>query len=128
MKKKDMYKYAAKQSLRYDTARGTLNTEDLFGLSLADLDVLAKSLNRQIKEADEESFIKPVTANTMPLKVSFEIVKDVIATKIADQEAAEKRIETRKKKQRIMELIAQKQDEALSDKSEEDLKKMLDEL
>ena len=123
-----MYKYAAKQSLRYDTARGTLNTEDLFGLSLADLDVLAKSLNRQIKEADEESFIKPVTANTMPLKVSFEIVKDVIATKIADQEAAEKRIETRKKKQRIMELIAQKQDEALSDKSEEDLKKMLDEL
>ena len=57
------FEKASRIRLRFDTPQGSLTVEDLWQLPLtsrtgrANLDDIAKSLNRQLKETAEESFV-----------------------------------------------------------------------
>lgn len=57
-----------------------------------------------------------------------EIVKHIVSVKLAEKEAREKAFVKKAQKQKIMSIIAAKQDEALQKSSIDDLQKMLDEL
>jgi hypothetical protein len=124
-----MYKIAAKQKLRFDSTRGLIATEDLFNLPLEELDIIARTYSKKTKESKEESFIKPVkTDTTSVFKLSLDIVKDVIADKIAARDIAQKAAETKLKKAKILDIMADKENDELKGKSLDDLKEMLDEL
>jgi len=123
-----MYKLAAMSRFRFDSRRGPLSTEDLYDLPLAELDTIAKAVNKALKEASEESFISPVKTPQTALSVKLEILKDVIATKLAEAEARKKANENKARRQRILEIVADKQDESLKGKSMEELTKMLNEM
>lgn len=122
------YKRAAKKKLRFDTPRGMLATEDLFDLGFDDLNTAAKTVNKRIKENEEESFIEPEVASSTDDKLRLTILKDVIKTKLDAKAAAEKAMLTKQKKARILELMAEKEDEDLKGKSMEELSAMLDDL
>ena len=122
-----IYKRALKKGLRFKSTLGILNTEDLFNLTLEQLDNIAIQVNKQLKEKEEGSFIKSKTTETTDLTLRLDILKDVIETKLADKEIAEKAAATRARNERIKELIAQKQDSELADKDIEELKAMLSE-
>lgn len=62
------------------------------------------------------------------LELQIEIVKYIVSVKLAEKEAREKAAEKSAQKQRIMEIMAKKQDESLENASMEDLQKMLTEL
>lgn len=128
----DLFEKATRWKLRFPTPVGQLTVEDLWDLPLlasrgqkACLNDLAKQLSKQVKADDEEDFVNPKTEGNKELKASFEIVKHVIAVKIRERDAAEKAQETKAKKARILELIAKKQDEALAEKSEEELRELV---
>ena len=62
------------------------------------------------------------------LEAKIEIVKYIVATKLAEAEQNRIRAEQREKKNRIAEILADKQDEELRGKSVEELQQMLGEL
>jgi hypothetical protein len=130
-----MFEQAARQKLRFDTSKGLLSVEDLWDLPLtsargANLNDIAKGLNRDLKNTDEEDFVnKPAggTANAV-LKLKFDIVKHVIDVRLAENAAERQLAEKREKKVRLLELIAQKQDEQLAGKTVEELQAMVESL
>jgi hypothetical protein len=132
----EIFEQAARLKLRFGSPKGALTVEDLYDLPLssqsgrANLDDIAKALNRQLKVAvDEVSFVAPAAPKANDeLELQFAVVKRIIEVRVAERDAAKARQEKAEKKQRIMELIARKRDEALSETSVEDLEKMLAEV
>lgn len=108
--------------------KGLITVEDLWDLNVTTLDSIFKTLNAQYKQSKEESLLETKSKEDEVLDTQIAIVKHIVAVK--QQEAANRLEEKERyeKKQRIMEIMADKQDEALKGKSLEDLQKMLDEL
>lgn len=130
-----MFEKATRQQLRFNSKKGLLSVEDLWTLPLktssnnqVDLDEVAKAVHQELKTSEEISFVTPMTAISTTAQLKMDIVKHIIAVKLAEKEAAEKAREVKEKKQKIMSIIAQKQDEALVNSSVEDLQKMLESL
>jgi hypothetical protein len=131
----DLFEKATKWKLRYPTPVGNVTTEDLWDLPLTsnkarqpNLNDIAKGLSKQVKAGDEEDFVDPKVEPDKELKAAFEVVKHVISVKIRHRDAAEKAQETKQKKARILELIAKKQDEALAEKSEDELRALVSDM
>lgn len=128
-----MFKEASQLKLRFSTSVGNLSTEDLWDLPLtsrngASLDNLAKELNREIKNAEEESFVVKKSSSNKVLDLKFSIVKDVIKDKMDAAEKARTRAEIKAKKDKIMEAIAKKEDESLDNAGLDELRSMLAEM
>lgn len=76
----------------------------------------------------EEDFVKPTSGPDAILQLKLEIVKHVIAARVAEAEAAKTAADRKAKKERLLEIIARKQDDALQNTSLEDLQKMVEAL
>lgn len=123
----NIFEYATRRALRFPY-KGSQSVEDLWNLSVTELDKIYKTLNKQIKQSEEESLLSIKSAVDEELDVQIAIVKHIVSVKLAEQEAREKASAKKAQKQKIMSIIAAKQDEALQNSSIDDLKKMLDEL
>jgi len=123
----NIFEYATRNKVRF-SFRGLISVEDLWDLSLTNLDSIYKELNKQSKQSEEESLLNIKTQEDELLNVQIEIVKHIVSVKLAEKEAREKASAKKAQKQKIMSIIAAKQDEALQNSSIDDLKKMLDEL
>lgn len=129
----NIFETASRMALRFETPKGSLTVEDLWNLPLqsnagrANLDDIAKELNRQTKEAAAEtSFVTPpASSGGAEREVAFEIVKRVIAVRVAERDSEAAKKKRADEKQRILELIAEKQDEGLKAKSLEELQAMV---
>lgn len=122
-----IYKEASKLKLRIQTTKGSLNVEQLWGLSLTELDALAVSLEEAYKNSKSKSFLDKKTDKDKIIKLRFDIVLDVLNTKVDEKEAAKKEAEDKEHNQKILSIIKEKQDEALKGKSIKELEKMLKE-
>ena len=125
-----MYLQAARLKLRFPSGKGELSVEDLFDLPLsssnrASLDDTTKEVNRQLKEAGEESFVTTTTKVNSVLQLKLDILKDVISIKLAENLAATFAKKNAEQRKLIMSLIEQKKQGQLAEMSVEDLEKML---
>lgn len=128
-----LYKKAAQVKLRIQTCKGLLSVEDVWGLSLANLDASIRSLAPLVKKYQtEDSDLDFLSSNsdtkseeTSLLELSFEILKDVYITKKEEANVKAKARETKEFNQKIMSLIAEKQESSLKDKSIEELMAMI---
>ena len=127
-----MFEKASRQKIRFETSKGLLTVEDLWELPLTAqngrlcLDDIARSLHNQLKDSEEISFVTPAKTSDGSLTLAFDIVKHVIATKLTEAEARRNEQDAREKKQKIMAIIDQKKDQALSEMSVEELSKLVD--
>lgn len=128
----DMYKFAFQNKLRFQSIRGLLTVEQLFDIPLKaqngfDLDSVARAINTELKGASEESFVEDRTTDPRKttLTVSLDIVKDVIATKQAENRVARDKAQKAVERKKILDLIGAKKDEKLSQASIEELEKQL---
>ena len=119
---------------RFDSPQGQLTAEDLYDIPLtssrgkANLDDVARQLSKQVREAETESFvIKPPKADESSL-LKFEVVKHIIAVRLAENEAASALAANKEKKQQLLQLIVQKENEQLAGQSIDDLRKMVEAL
>jgi hypothetical protein len=80
-----------------------------------------------LKDLGEESFVEDTTTDTKKtcLKIMLDVVKDVIATKQAENRAAVARQQKAVDRKKILDAIAAKKDQALTAASMEDLEKQL---
>lgn len=122
------FEKATRLRLRFETSRGNLNVEDLWRLPLAELDKLAITLNKQLKESSEESFIKAKSKDNKLLELRFDIVKHIIETLLSEDEEKKKAADKRAKREQLLELIAKKKNQELEGKSLEELEAELTKL
>ena len=122
-----MFEIATRSKMRFPF-KGLVSAEDLWDLSVRDLDVIFKTLNAQVKKSQEESLLATKTKEDETLAIQIEIVKHIVKTKLDEAETAKQSKELKEKKQKIMEIIAAKQDESLHNASVEELQAMLENL
>jgi len=120
-----MYKEATRLKLRFTTERGILSLEQLWDLSLSTLDDLAVLLEKAYKESGKKSFLVKKSKKDKELKLKFDIVLDILTTKVEESEASKNSLEIKEYNEKILALIAEKQEESLKDKSISDLKALL---
>lgn len=123
----NIFEYAARNKVRFPY-RGLVSVEDLWDLPVTELDKVFKTLNSQAKRAQEESLLNTKSKEDEAVEIQIAVVKHIVSVKLAEKEAREKALENKEKKQKIMEIMAAKQDEALQNSSIDELRKMLDEL
>ena len=123
----NIFEYAVRNKVRFPF-KGMISVEDLWDLSLTNLDSIYKTLNKQVKQSEEESLLDTKTSVDTELEVQIAIVKHIVTVKLAEQKAREAAAAKKEQKQKIMSIIAAKQDAALQNASIDDLNKMLDEL
>ncbi len=122
-----LFETAVRTKMRFPF-RGLVSVEDLYDLSVENLDTVFKTLNSQVKRVKEESLLDRQTQEDKVLTMQIEIVKHIVKVKLEEQESRLKAQEQRAKQQKILGILSSKQDEALQNKSIEELTKMLDEL
>lgn len=120
-----MFEEATRLKLRVQTQKGSLGVEDLWDLSLTQLNEVAKSLKRQLKASEEEDFLKEVSKENSTLELRFNIVLHILRTKQKEREEARDSAARKAEKQKVLEVLARKQDQALESLTEEQLREKL---
>ena len=120
-----MYKKASKLKLRIATTLGLLSVEQLWDLTIGQLDAVAVKLQEEYKKSGEKSFVLKKSKKDAVAKLKFDIVLDILTNKVEIAEVAAKSAETKAHNQKILGLIAEKKDEDLKGMSVEDLEKQL---
>ena len=127
MNTNELFINAARNKYRYPY-KGLISTEDLWNLSVSELDGIFKSLNKEIKKCEEESLLSTKSAADTMISNQIEIIKYIVSEKLAEKAAREKAAENKEKRQKILSIMATRQDEKLMNASDEELQKMLSEL
>lgn len=122
----NVFEYATRRKVRFPF-KGQISTEDLWDLPLENLDSIYKTLKSQMKAEQGESLLRKANPNDELLEAQIAIVTHIVNVKLDEREARQKDKERRERNARIKEIIAQKQDADLQNKSVEELEKMLDE-
>lgn len=120
----DLFKIATKRKYRF-SYKGQVTVEDLWELPVEELDKIYKNLKSLQKNASEESLLQTVTKEDKELNNKIEIIKTIVTDKLAAKDRAMKAASQRAQNQRILEIMADKQDAALKEKSIEELQNML---
>lgn len=123
----DIYKEAAKLKLRFATPKGVLSVEQLWELTQKDLDSCIRSLKKAIKKNDDDdlAFLDNSGVVNSIDQLRFDVLKDVYLTNKRETEETKNALEVKQHNQKIMELIAEKKEQGLKDKSIEELEKLL---
>lgn len=119
------FKIATQQKLRFATVKGQLTTEQLWDLTLEQLDELAVQLQKEYEGSKGKSFLVKRTSKDKTAKLRFDIVLDILQTKVEELNGEKQAAEDRRHNEKIESLIAMKQDEELAGKTVAELKKML---
>ena len=123
----NIFEYAVRNKVRFPF-KGFVSVEDLWDLSLENLDTVFKTLNKQVKQVSEESLLNTKTTEDEELDVKIAIVKHIFKVKTDEKNARLAERERKEQRQKILEIMANRKEEALQNKSDEELQKMLDEL
>ena len=122
-----LFETATRNKIRFPF-RGMISVEDLWDLSLTNLDSVFKTLNAEAKKSEEESLLETKSKENEELSNKIEIVKYIVNIKLEEKKARENARKSAEMKQRLLEIKAKRQDAALENMSDEDLDKMLAEL
>lgn len=105
--------------------RGLISAEDLFDLKLEDLDVIYKGLKKQEQELLGDSLLETAEIPAKrEVEAKIDIVKSIFTIKKIEMENAQKALANKAQKEKILAIIENKQDQELSEKSIEELKKI----
>ena len=124
---KNIFKYAAKHALRFPY-KGMVSVEDLFDLNTEELNAIYKTLKKQQKTDAGESLIEDKTNEDTQLEIKIAIITEIFNDKQAASDRAKKAAVRKAQTQKILDIMSQKQNEALNNMSVEELQAQLDEL
>lgn len=129
----NIFEYATRHKLRFASSRGELTVEQLWDVPLRssngdafNLNEIAKTANKAWKAATEENFVETTrTVGQTRLEAALEVVKSIIETKLAEEEAAKKRAANKLEKEKLLKILAEKQEGKLSELSEKQLQQRI---
>lgn len=123
----NIFEIASRKKYRFPY-KGWITTEDLWDLNIEALDTIFKALNKDVKTNQEDSLMNKPDIADVDLMNKIGIVKYIFNTKEIEQAAAAKAVENAHKKQQILAILAQRENDSLNNMSDEDLQKLLNDL
>ncbi len=123
-----MFEKASRAQLRFNSPKGLLTVEDLWLLPLtstvgkANLDDIARGLHAELKSDNTVSFVEPTKTADVRTQLAFDITKHIIGVRLAENAKAAEAAANKEKKQKLLDILARKQDDALSALSIDDLR------
>lgn len=120
----NMFELATRYKFRFPF-KGMISVEDLWDLSVENLDTVFKCINAEMKKTKEESLLSTKSKDDEVLEMKIKIVKYIVEVKQKEKEEREKMFLNKERNQKIMSIIAAKQDEELQNMSVEELQKLL---
>lgn len=123
----NIFEKAAKEAIRFEY-KGLISAEDLWQLDVHELDSIFKVLNAEKKQVTEDSLLETTTKENTLLNTKIKIITYIVKSKLAEAEARTLLAEKKVKKEKIMAVLANKQDSELEGKSAEELQEMLESL
>jgi len=127
-----IFEKATRGQLRFPTNKGLISVEDVWQLPLTragqhgvSLETLAQHIYKELNTSLVPSFVSKRTTKDTTQELRFDIVKHIIAIKLAEQEASVVSKEKSERKQKILGVINKKKDEELSNLSVAELEKLL---
>lgn len=125
-----MFEMATRMKMRFPY-KGSISVEDLWDVPRTGLDTIYKTLCAQRKaEEGEESLISSATKSkeAAKLDVMIEIVKYIFNVKTDEALARANERDKAAKKQKLMSVLAAKEDEEIQNMSKDEIRKMIEEL
>lgn len=125
MKTTNIFEVAVRNKYRYPF-NGYISTEDLWDLTVQQLDEIFKSLKAAEREANEESLLDTCTEADVQRSHKIAIIRHIVDVKLTEAEEKANEKKASEERQKIMAIIADKQNEDLRSKSIEELLAMLE--
>lgn len=122
-----IYKQALRQNLRF-IYKGTRSVEELWDLSLEELDLMYQELSSQREAKSRASLLVAKNTESTALDLQIEIVKDVVETLLKEKADRVDAADKAAKRQRILQAIAKKENSAIDEMPLEELQKMIADL
>lgn len=116
-----LFEKATRLKLRFSTDRGLLSVEQLWDLTLAKLNTLAKSLNKDLKASKEEDFLDETTEEDAELKLKFDVVRYIMEILKEEKKQRQDAKSISDRKQYLLRLKQQRQEEQDQEMSVEDI-------
>ena len=105
--------------------KGLISTEDLFDLTLADLDAIYKSLKKEESDLQGDSLLgNDENPKVREVEVKIEVVKAIFDMKKAEIARAERALANKAQKDKILAIIEDKENQELSEKSIDELREI----
>ncbi|MBR5503127.1 MAG: hypothetical protein IKV87_01575 [Methanobrevibacter sp.] len=105
--------------------RGLISIEDLFDLSLENLDIIYKNLKKEENDLQADSLLDSVDNPLIKEnQIKIEIVKSIFNMKQIEIDNIEKAMVNKARKEKILAIIENKQDQELTEKSIEELREI----
>ena len=130
----NIFEVATRKAFRFATKRGLISVEQLWDVPLRsrdgfNLDAIAQAVNGDLKETSAESFVSTTeNPERALLELAMDVVKHVIAVKLKEEEVNKNRAANRKERARLLAILADKKDGALSELPIEELEKRIADL
>lgn len=125
---KNLFEVATRQKYRFSTKKGVVGVEDLWDLPLDYLDDIYKTLSKEFDESKSGSLLTESAEGNAELHNKMEIIRHIVNTRMQEAKDNEEKAFAYQKRQKILYILAEKQDDDLRGKSIEELRAMLDEM
>lgn len=123
----NIFERAAREKTRFNY-KGLISVEDLWDLSLENLDAIWSNLESELEKLPKKSLLSTNTKQRDEIEFKQEIIKHIVEAKKAEKLANEQAKANSAKKQMILDIIGQKENEDLKALSIEELKKLAESL
>lgn len=125
----ELFETALRQKMRFVTAKGELNAEQIWDLSLNELDVAARTINNDLKSVTEDSFIKvEPDPRARHLALALDVLKRVIEVKMEEQEERKNAAARKERREKLIKALANKEEDSLAKMSEKRIREELEAL
>ncbi|QGH74962.1 hypothetical protein MAL1_00216 [Bacteriophage DSS3_MAL1] len=130
----NIFETASRQKLRFATTKGNLTVEQLWDLPLTStkglsLNEIGMGIKHALRDTEIDSLVDTGTSpERAKMTLSLDIIKHIIAVKQDENSEARKAQALKAEREKLMEILAKKQDAALQDLTEDQIKARLAEL
>ena len=122
-----MFEIATREKMRFPF-KGVISAEELWDLDVKSLDAIFKTLSSQLKESKEESLLDVKSKQDCELENKIEIIKYIVSVKLEESSQRALAKEKKEQKQKLLEILSEKENESLMNMSLEEIKKKIAEL
>lgn len=123
----NIFERAVREKTRFNF-KGLISVEDLWDLSLENLDSIWVALETDLEKLPKKSLLETSTKQRDEIEFKQEIIKHIVKTKKAEKLANEQSKANAAKKQMVLDIIEQKKNEDLKSMSLEELTKLAESL
>lgn len=122
----NIFEQATRQRLRFATPKGAVTTEDLWTMPLLskdgfNLDAVAQAVDADLSAVARGSFVAKANPSKSLHELKLEVVKYIIADKLAAQETASQAAARKAEKEKLLGVLDERKDAELKNLPTEEL-------